>query len=241
MATMPATPRKAIALLTTAAGLGIVLVAGVMLYRHRNHTSIPDPNVVAAGEALMELVRTTEDVDAEILAIRALGHLRYKRAEPLLIQSLGDEDPNVKAIAAYALGNMQAISASGPLIELLKTESNGRVIGWTASALGNIGAVEAIPALMDAANHDTDQVQIYVLYAIGKLGSKRQVSVLAEYLDDSSTGVQVAAAMAIENIVGVDFRFPTQQGLTSYKPALDRARAWWYWQQREKTDYLPEK
>ncbi len=30
---MPATRKKAIALLTTAAGLGILLVAGVMLYR----------------------------------------------------------------------------------------------------------------------------------------------------------------------------------------------------------------
>ncbi len=33
MATMAATPRKAIALLTTAAGLGALLVAGVVLYR----------------------------------------------------------------------------------------------------------------------------------------------------------------------------------------------------------------
>ncbi len=33
MATMAATPRKAIALLTTATGLGILLVAGVVLYR----------------------------------------------------------------------------------------------------------------------------------------------------------------------------------------------------------------
>ncbi len=33
MATMPATKKKAIALLTTAAGLGILLVAGVVLYR----------------------------------------------------------------------------------------------------------------------------------------------------------------------------------------------------------------
>ncbi len=33
MATMPPTRKNAIALLTTAVGLGIVLVAGVMLYR----------------------------------------------------------------------------------------------------------------------------------------------------------------------------------------------------------------
>ena len=240
--TIPATRKKAIALLITAAGLGILLVAGVVLYRHRNHTSISDPHVVGAGEALMDIVRTTEEIDSEWLAIRALGHLRYKRAEPLLIQSLRDKHPYVRANAARALGDMRAISASGPLIELLENESDGGVIEQTSLALANIEAAEAIPALIDAANHDNVQTRAWVVQAIGRLGSRNEIPALAKYLDDPSPHVQIAAAKGIENIAGVDFGFPKGSGPRNSRPAgLRRARSWWYWQQREKTDYLPEK
>ncbi len=78
MATMPPTRKKAIALLTTAAGLGIRLVAGVVLYRPLEE------------RYWLWKLREGEESEKERAADR-LAELGVEEAIPILVQALPRE------------------------------------------------------------------------------------------------------------------------------------------------------
>jgi hypothetical protein len=187
----------------------------------------PTIDVIGAGETAMELVKTTKDPDAKWMAIRILGNLRYERAIPLLLGSLSDPHHYVRANAARALGDMKVAAAAKPLTELLRKEKDGGVIQQTSLALANLGCADALPALKGAAKHEDEQTRMWVLQALGRLGSKRDVPFLAGYLEDPSQAVQAVAAQAMEQITGADFRFPKRSGPSSADEGLRRAKAWW--------------
>lgn len=187
-------------------------------------------DVPGAAQPLMEIVQQTEDPDAKWRAIRALGHLRYKRAVPLLIESLKDDHHYVRANAARALGDMRVAAASAPLLEMLKTETHGGAIEQTSLALTDLNVHEAVPLLKQLADHESIQTRIWVLQAIGELGSRTDVPFLAKRLDSGSQSEQEAAAHAIERITGVDFGFPRRDGFqdhSEFRAAMERARTWW--------------
>lgn len=176
----------------------------------------------------MEIVKTTKDPDAKWMAIRILGNLQYRRAVPLLLASLSDPHPYVRANAARALGDMRVAAAARPLTRLLEKEENGGVIQQTSLALANLRHSAALPALKAAAKHKDVQTRMWALQAVGKLGSKEDVAFLARYLlDDPSSSVQRSAAQAIEQIVGADFGFSKRSGPFNPDAAIARARAWW--------------
>jgi hypothetical protein len=187
----------------------------------------PKIDVIGAGEAAMELAKTTRDPDAKWKAIRILGNLRYERAIPLLLESLSDPHHYVRANAARALGDMKVAAAGKPLTELLQKEKNGGVIQQASLALANLGCADAIPALKSAAKHEDVQTCMWVLQAVGRLGDKRDVPFLAGYLDNASQAVQASAAQAIEQITGADFGFPKRSGPSTPDEGLRRAKAWW--------------
>jgi RNA polymerase sigma factor (sigma-70 family) len=190
-------------------------------------------DVFGAGHTAMEIVKKTSDPDAKWMAVRILGDLRYEPAVLLLLQSLSDPHHYVRSNAARALGDMRVAAAAKPLIELLKKEDNGGVIQQTALALGNLRCSNALPALRGAAKHEDVQTRMWVLQAIGRLGSKRDVRFLAGYFEDPSQSAQASAAQAIEQITGVDFGFPKRSGPSSPDEGLQRARAWWKEHQSE--------
>jgi HEAT repeat protein len=133
----------------------------------------------------------------------------------------------VRANAARAVGDMKVATAAKPLTELLKKEANGGVIQQTSLALANLGCTDALLTLKAAAKHEDVQTRMWVLQAIGRLGGKRDVQGLAEYLNDPSQSVQATAAQAIEQITGADFGFPKRSGPFSPDAALKQAKAWW--------------
>jgi len=184
-------------------------------------------DVEGAAGTLMEIVRETKDPDAKWRAVRALGYLRYKGAVPLLIDCLKNEHHYVRANAARALGDMRIKTASAPLIDLLKSEMNGGVIEQTSLALTHLQAREAVPVLKLVANHESMQTRIWVLQAIGNLGSRADVPFLAERLKASAILEQQFAAQGIETLANVDFEFPKRDGPSNPDAALKRAKDWW--------------
>lgn len=185
-------------------------------------------DVVGAGETAMELATKTRDPDAKWMAIRILGNLGYQRAVPLLLKSLSDSHPYVRANAARALGDMRVAAAAKPLTRLLEKEENGGVIEQTSLAMMRLHHTEALPALKAATKHENVQTRMWVLQAIGELGSKKEVAFLARFLlKDPSDMVQMAAAQAIEHITGTDFGFPKRSGPSSPEEGIKRAREWW--------------
>lgn len=184
-------------------------------------------DVAGAGRPLMDIVRETADSDAKWRAIRALGALQYKDASPLFIECLKDDHHYVRSNAARELGDMRIKTASDSLIRLLESEKNSGVIEQTSLALRLIGAREAVPALKQVSDHNSVQTRIWVLDAIGHLGSRDDVPFLADRLNASSLSEQEAAARGIEKLTEVDFGFPERSGLYNPRPVIDRARKWW--------------
>ena len=205
----------------------------------RGLSRFPPPKVDNDGAALlfMEIVEKTKDIDAKWRAVRGIGYLRYEGAVPLLIVCLKDDNAYVRANAARALCDMRITDAEVPLLELIKTETDGGVIEQTSLALRYLNVREAVPLLKRVADHKSTQTRVWVLQAIGDLGNRTDVPFLGERLSAASLSDQEAAARAIENLAGVDFEFPQRQGPCNPEPAVQRARAWW---EKNKTTFVNE-
>jgi len=77
-------------------------------------------------------------------AVHVLGELKNKRAVPILIPLLQDDQINYNA--AWALGEIGDEQAIGPLIEALRDKSSDMRVS-AISALEKLGAVAALPYL----------------------------------------------------------------------------------------------
>jgi HEAT repeat protein len=152
------------------------------------------------------------------------------------LESLSDPHHYVRSNAARALGDMRVAEAARPLTDLIARETNGGVIQQTSLALALLRHSDAVPALKAAAKHEDVQTRMWVLQAIGRLGSKRDVRFLAGYLEDPEQIVQAFAAQAIEQITGLDFGFPKRPGPSSPEEGLRRAKAWWEEHKRDFRD-----
>ena len=78
------------------------------------------------------------------------------------------------------------------------------------------------------------QTRVWVLQAIGNLGSRADVPFLAKHLNAADILERATAAQGIENLANVDFEFPkVAEGIYSYhgihnpEPAIKRAKDWW--------------
>ncbi len=147
MVPMAATPRKAIALLTTAAGLGILLVAGVVLYRPLEE------------RYWLWKLREGEESEKERAADR-LAELGVEEAIPILVSSIPRESHwgvsrrvTKRLSPFWVRALVKRKEAAVPYLqEILKEES---VIAQccAVSILGEIGppAMEAVPDIVRAA------------------------------------------------------------------------------------------
>ena len=77
-------------------------------------------------------------------AVHVLGALKDKRAVPILVPLLQDEQINYNV--AWALGEIGDNQAIGPLIEALRDKSTDMRVS-AISALEKLGAVVALPHL----------------------------------------------------------------------------------------------
>jgi len=181
----------------------------------------------AFGPHLMALARDSKDDEIRWLSIRGLGYLKFKPATALLVECLKDEHAYVRANAARALGEMKATSAAEALIDALEREKHTGAIEQTSLALTMIGAKQAVPALRKFADHPNMPTRCWVIQAIGKLGSPKDVRFVAGYLDDRDQTVQEMAGRALERLTGQDFGFPKESGPRSPRPFIQRAKQWW--------------
>ncbi len=151
MATMPPTKKKAIALLTTAVGLGILLVAGVMLYRPLEE------------RYWLWKLREGEESEKERAADR-LAELGVEEAVRILLGLIPDEeDPDWRLLwenasedlfkqqyAARALVKMGSVAV--PQLRATLTDQSEIRRGFAAYILGEMGptAEAAVPDLLEA-------------------------------------------------------------------------------------------
>jgi len=106
-----------------------------------------------AVPVLINLMMNDKNMEVRKSAVYALGLIGDLRAFDMLVFKMHDQNevPEVRGMAAEALGDLGDQYAVAPLIRALSDDSN-EVKFWAANSLGRLGETEAIPALKNLIN-----------------------------------------------------------------------------------------
>lgn len=178
-----------------------------------------------AGSALLRLAQSTANSDTRWMAMRGMAALHYTDCAPFLEASLKDSDAAVRANAARALGDLRIGNASVPLLAMFAAEQEPGAIQQASLALHMLDVKAAAPYIRQKLPEFTGQTRIWLIQALGALGSATDVPLIAGYLDEMVSNM--AATEAIEELAGVSFG-PRPFGISSNpSPETLAAQAWW--------------
>lgn len=142
--------------------------------------------------------------------IEALGRIKDKRAEPLVLRALSDEDGLVVQRAAEAAGRLSVRKAFEPLVELLAR--GGDIAQSAYEALGEMKDERADAALTRGLKGEDLFVRASAAYALARLGKKAGEDTLRKIMRDqakeTSAGVLAAYYMVkLDDSAGFDYLF----------------------------------
>jgi len=178
-----------------------------------------------AGPALVRLAQATANVDTHWMAMRGMATLHFTSATPFLEKSLRDSDALVRANAARALSDLRSTTSAGPLLEMFAIEREDAALQQGSLALWRLGIRAGAPAIRQKITDTTGQTRGWLIQALGRLGDRSDVPLIASYLDVE--GADWSATDALQELTGVDFGI-SHMGLMSYPPPSTlAARAWW--------------
>jgi len=158
-----------------------------------------------AKKAVGPLIKALQDEDTKVRewATRTLEKIGDGIEEVPLIEALEDEDqgPEVREIAAWALGEFRHGMAVGPLIKALRDE-NSKVRRNAAKALGEIGDGSEIDLLIEAlgAEYESPEVREAAAWALGEIGELRAIPALEEATADLDEDLREYAREALQKI-----------------------------------------
>ena len=157
--------------------------------------------------------------------MRGMATLRYTACAPFLEVSLKDSDALVRANAARALGDLRIRTAATPLLAMFAAEQEQPAIQQASLALRMLDVKAAAPYIREKLPGFTGQTRVWLIRALGTLGSATDVLLIAGYLDEMAS--DMAATEAIQELAGVSFG-PRTLGVSGYPPPETlAARAWW--------------
>jgi bilin biosynthesis protein len=120
----------------------------------------------------LEQAIKSDSIDVRCAAVGAIAHLAQdqgdERAYQILIETLSDKDPNVRAEAASAIGKL-AYPPAVPHLIIALSDSDSEVRRTAATALGKLGDRSAIPPLQIALTDESEPVRVLAKMAIAKL------------------------------------------------------------------------
>jgi putative membrane-bound dehydrogenase-like protein len=182
---------------------------------------------VAAVAAISRVVASPKaPAEARLNAVWAATRIDDPAARAIAVEALRDSDEIVRQAAAHSVSAWRDRNGGPALLELLKTGTpqNQRV---AAEALGRIGDVGAVPALLatvaraDPADRVLNHSLIYALMEID------ESSATAAGLRDASPRVQQAALIALDQMDrGGLAAEPVVAALSSADSSLQEAATW---------------
>jgi len=107
---------------------------------------------------LCEALRTSDDSDLRLDIAYALGEMETMRAEPALLDALGDKEPGVRRRAAGALGRIRAFHAVDALAALLR-DPEAAVRRSAVYALSSTQNPQALEHLRQALTDPDEEVR----------------------------------------------------------------------------------
>jgi HEAT repeat protein len=157
-------------------------------------------------EALPELKKllSASDADHRWWAVRALAEVADKRAVPLLLAALGDENDTVRQCAALAFRQQPDPQAIHPLLDLLANDDR-MLAHLAADALIAIGK-PAVPALMEALEKNSPASRLEAMRALAGIGDTSAIPVMFAALEQDSALLEYWADEGLERMgVGMNF------------------------------------
>lgn len=142
----------------------------------------------ALFQAFTRGIQDGHDNDGMCVAIGDLLEENQQAALPLLENMLLDEDKDVRANAAWALGYVAEQISPGILLSLLENESDLEV---RLAAIGSLdsfnGYPEVVDKLISLLSEANEQVLIAAISSLGYLGDKRAIAPLKIILQKTAS------------------------------------------------------
>lgn len=152
----------------------------------------------------LEVLLENGDADTRWWALRALAGFSQPRAGELLTKSLMDTDVSLRHCAALALSLHPHSTAIQPLVGLLGSPDS-LLARLAANALVTADG-EAVPALLEALEQSSTQVQAEAARALALIGDTRAIPALFKLLESDSTMVEHWASEGLAKMgVGMSF------------------------------------
>lgn len=172
-----------------------------------------------APESLAPFIEGGQPTPVRLAAVRALGRLEHVAAADLLFQAIGDDDPAVRAEAAFGLGQLDLALKEGlPAHDrvragveqllgfLLDKETNAATRRAAIRALGRVSAGKGLQRLVSIAASGNAVEARAAAYALGVAGARRDapmkgdanlLAVAAKLLGAPDVETQRAAAYLV--------------------------------------------
>jgi HEAT repeat protein len=142
--------------------------------------------IFEALPGLQEAATATNPREVRVAALDALGQIGDPKALPFLTTSLSDKDPDVRTIAAKAIGSFGKKGASAAPALAAAWKRNERDIDARIEivrALGRLGAPAATEVLLEAAQKDpVPLVRVEAAGSLLRLGKEEGVAALRPIL-----------------------------------------------------------
>ena len=180
------------------------LVAGDHVERRRAALGLgEDGHDPAVVEALVEHGLTDADEDVRQFAVESLGNLGGERAAEAAIETLGDEDPWVRAEAVVALDRIDRVAYESH-IEAALEDDHHAVRRNAFVSLFKLRGEALRDVLLDHTHDDSERVREWAAHLLAGVDDDRADERLEEIADDGSEPkvVRSTAARALEQDPG---------------------------------------
>lgn len=174
----------------------LVFILPILLYNYEPGTS--DSNIWNEAEIYGKL--SGSNVYAKVISLKLLGQQEQinRLGLPIIIESLDDQDPNVRASAAWALGQFDEEMAVDALVPLLNDESD-IVREKALLSLGEIGEIDAFYPITYTHQNNNPEVRKASLWALYKMGCIPAFNLVAQHLNDEDPEVRNLSQQLIKN------------------------------------------
>jgi HEAT repeat protein len=159
--------------------------------------------VIQALEARGLIAKTLRNAKSRLKwtrahALRVLGEIRVPASVPVVLEALEDRDPDVRNVAARALGRMKLQATDEALVALLGRHDQA-VSARIAAMCIEIGTRTA-PLLIRTLGEGSPRARFWAARILGEIKERPAAAALGEALQDSEPDVRSAAARALGTI-----------------------------------------
>ncbi len=160
-------------------------------------------------------------------AVENLSNLGDEIVLPVLRAAVRDESSKIRAAAAQSFGSLESVVAVPDLIQAM-TDSDAWVRYYAARSLGRLRSPDSIDALAVALRSDSAmQVRIAAADALGSIGGRRTVALLAPFVNSEDQDLAREVLLALGVVGHPDAMEPLMGALRSNDSSrrLDAVRA----------------